>query len=65
MTFSEKVRELRGQLKLTQVQLAAELGVSFTTVNRWEKGHNEPQFLERRKFDEFCIERGVKFNDAK
>ncbi len=63
MTFSEKVQEVRGQLKLTQAQLAKELGVAFSTINRWEKGRNEPQFLERRKFDEFCQKKGIKFDD--
>jgi len=64
MTFSEKVQEARGQLMITQAQLAEALGVSFSTVNRWEKGRNEPQFLERRKFENFCKERGVTFADS-
>lgn len=63
MTFSEKVQEVRGQLMLTQAQLAAELGVAFSTINRWEKGRNEPQFLERRKFDDFCKKHNIKFEE--
>jgi type I restriction enzyme M protein len=34
---------IRGQLGLTQQQLAERLGVSFATVNRWEGGSNAPQ----------------------
>src|SRR3989339_149722 len=34
--FADRVKSLRGQLALTQTQLAARLGVSFATVNRWE-----------------------------
>jgi len=64
MTFGEKVLEARGQLLLTQEQLAKELGVAFSTINRWEKGKNAPQFLEQRKFDDFCKTRGVVFNVA-
>jgi len=30
-------------MRLTQHQFAAKLGVSFSAVNRWEKGRNEPQ----------------------
>jgi len=30
------VKELRGRLNLSQEELAAKLGVSFATVNRWE-----------------------------
>lgn len=63
MTFSEKVQEARGQLMLTQMQLAAELGVAYSTINRWEQGKNQPQFLERRKFENFCKAKGVKFDE--
>lgn len=31
------IKELRSKLNLTQEELAAKLGVSFATVNRWEK----------------------------
>jgi type I restriction enzyme M protein len=37
------LRTLRAQLNLTQEQLAERLGVSFTTVNRWEGGYTKPQ----------------------
>jgi superfamily II DNA or RNA helicase/DNA-binding XRE family transcriptional regulator len=30
-------------LQLSQQEFATKLGVSFSTVNRWEKGHAEPQ----------------------
>ena len=36
------VREARQRLGLTQVALAARLGVSFVTVNRWERGKSKP-----------------------
>jgi transcriptional regulator with XRE-family HTH domain len=34
--FASMVRDLRFRLGLTQEQLAAELGVTFVSVNRWE-----------------------------
>lgn len=37
------LRSIRSRLNLTQEQLAERLGVSFTTVNRWEGGNNTPQ----------------------
>ena len=40
--FAERVRSLRGRLGLTQTQLAARLGVSFATVNRWENAQARP-----------------------
>jgi transcriptional regulator with XRE-family HTH domain len=39
------VKSLRGQLVLTQTQLAARLGVSFATVNRWENAQARPSAL--------------------
>ena len=36
------IKKLRERLNLTQEEFAAELGVVFSTVNRWEKGHTKP-----------------------
>ncbi|MEW6491397.1 MAG: helix-turn-helix transcriptional regulator [Cyanobacteriota bacterium] len=36
------IRELRQLMGLTQEQFAAELGVVYPTVNRWENGHCTP-----------------------
>ena len=39
---------IRKKLKLTQEQLAQRLGVSFTTINRWENNQNKPSPLALR-----------------
>ncbi|MEB3826609.1 helix-turn-helix domain-containing protein [Phormidium sp. CCY1219] len=39
---SELIRALRERLGLSQEKLAVRLGVSFQTVNRWEKGRVTP-----------------------
>ena len=57
MTFAEKVKYVRGKLLLSQEDLAKQVGVSFATVNRWEKGV-EPQF------EKFCNERGINFEEG-
>jgi len=36
---------LRKRLGLSQEKLAAQLGVSFQTVNRWERGRTQPSQL--------------------
>ncbi len=36
------VKEIRKRLGLTQVQFAQELGVSFQSVNCWERGKTKP-----------------------
>jgi len=63
MTFSEKVLELRGQLQITQMQLAEKLGVAFSTVNRWENGQYKATKLVMHKFDRLCREHGITFDD--
>lgn len=40
---SQTVRAIRAKLHISQEELAAKLGVSFATVNRWEGGVNKPQ----------------------
>jgi len=41
--YSALIRSIRARLDLTQEQLADRLGVSFTTINRWEGGNSSPQ----------------------
>jgi DNA-binding transcriptional regulator YiaG len=36
------VKEIRKRLGLTQLQFAKTLGVSFQSVNRWERGKTKP-----------------------
>ncbi|MEA5496652.1 helix-turn-helix transcriptional regulator [Limnoraphis robusta Tam1] len=43
--FPILILTLRKRLGLSQEKLAAQLGVSFQTVNRWERGHTRPSQL--------------------
>jgi putative transcriptional regulator len=52
--FAETVKEVRRQLELSQEELAHELGVSFSTINRWENSKTVPFKLARRQFEAFC-----------
>lgn len=63
MTFAEKVKTVRGELYLTQKQLAEKLGVSFATVNRWESQGSVPKFLVMKKFEDFCKENNITFKE--
>ena len=42
--FAERLKELRKDKNMTQVQLAEALGVSKGTVAMWEIGKREPNF---------------------
>ncbi|WP_370588003.1 helix-turn-helix domain-containing protein [Trichocoleus sp. FACHB-591] len=49
--IGQLIRELRQILKLTQEKFAAQLGVSFPTINRWENGHATPSPLALRQIE--------------
>ena len=42
MEFKDKIRELRENAGLSQMQLAIKLGVSQSAVAKWELGKTEP-----------------------
>jgi len=50
--LAKKIRELRSRLGLTQEQFAAKVGVTFSTVNRWESGKSKPSPLAMRQIEE-------------
>lgn len=53
MDFAQKVKKIRKELGLSQEHLARELGVTFSTVNRWENGKSKPNNLAKKVFDQF------------
>lgn len=63
MEFKEKVKFVRKQLYLSQETLAKELGISFSTVNRWEGGVHLPTLMMQKKFFEFCSRNGIEFDN--
>ncbi len=50
---STLIHEIRQLTQLTQVQLAAALGVSYETINRWENGHIQPSPLAMKQIQSF------------
>jgi len=48
------VKEVRKQLSLSQEDLARELGVSYTTINRWENRQSKPSKMAKALFERFC-----------
>lgn len=63
LQFPELIRELRSRLGLSQEKLAAQLRVSFPTVNRWEKGKNRPDNAVRHSIGQFIESLGPSFQD--
>ena len=52
----DRIHKLRKRFGDTQEAFARRLGVSFVSLNRWEKGHAKPSRLAVRLLDE--LERG-------
>jgi DNA-binding XRE family transcriptional regulator len=59
MTFAEKMQAVRKQLFLSQEAMAKELGVSFATVNRCEKGKCEPSYKAQKAFNGLCEKHNI------
>ncbi len=57
------IRALRQRLGLSQEKLAATLGVSFQTVNRWERGHAKPSQLALSAIEQQLEKMGGKGED--
>lgn len=58
--ISYLIKELRGKLGLTQEQLAHEVGVTFSTINNWEKGTRTPHPFLFKRLLEIAEEAGLK-----
>ena len=52
------IRAWRQRAGLTQEHLAQTLGVTFSTVSRWENGHVRPSSLAWKAFVQVAAERG-------
>lgn len=59
MKFSQAVLQVRESLHLSQMAFAKELGVSFTSVNRWENEVQKPSSLALKMIKAYCQERGI------
>ena len=49
VNVSEKIKDIRRKSLLSQIEFADEIGVSFSTVNRWENGKTAPNYQTLKK----------------
>ena len=59
-----KVRELRHKKGWTQEDLAREISVSLSTVQRWEKRGGEPTRLARRELQRLFRKVGIELKTS-
>lgn len=62
MKSSDQIKAIRAQLNLSQSELAKRLGVSFATVNRWEKERCEPSQIAVHAIKNLCTENNIDFS---
>ena len=65
MSFSHEIKVIRQRSLLSQEAFAQELGVSFTTVNRWESGKSKPSYKAMKQIDDYCKTHGFDFDISK
>jgi DNA-binding transcriptional regulator YiaG len=66
-TYAEALKNLRqvfemtgGAKEITQAELARRLGVSLSTVCKWEQGIRSPRGLYKAKVDRLLVKKNVK-----
>lgn len=63
--YPATIIKLRAILDLSQAALAELLGVSFTSVNRWENGKYEPTKLVKEKIRLICVQNNIQMEVVK
>lgn len=61
MGLPTEIKKLRKTALLSQESFAKELGVSFSTVNRWEMGKSRPNYEALKKLKAFSEKYGLTF----
>ena len=62
MTCSEEIEKIRQKCFLSQEALGRELGVSFSSINRWESGKTKPNMSAMKKIKDFCEVQNIDFS---
>ena len=65
MEFKDQLVIVRARLNLSQEELAKRLSVSFSTINRWERGRSHPTRKAVYVFADFCRANGINPEDLK
>ena len=52
MEIANNIKEIRKILSFSQEDFAREIGVSFASVNRWERGKTKPSKMALKAIDE-------------
>jgi DNA-binding transcriptional regulator YiaG len=62
MSFSSEIKNIRRNSFMTQSEFGAAIGVSYTTVNRWENGKSLPNLKAMKAIDDFCKANNISYD---
>lgn len=62
MGFTEDIKKIRRKAFLSQEDFAKQIGVSYTTVNRWETGKSKPNLKAMKLIDNYCKKNSIDFD---
>ena len=61
MAYSDEIKKIRQKCFLSQESFGREIGVSFSSINRWEGGKTKPNMSAMKKIKEFCETQNIDF----
>lgn len=61
MSYSDEIKKIRKKCFLSQEAFGRELGVSFSSINRWEGGKSKPNMIAMKKLKDFCNGHDIDF----
>ena len=62
MSFAEDIKKIRRKAFMTQELFAKQIGVSYTTVNRWETGKSKPNLKTMKLIDDYCKKNSIDYD---
>ncbi len=63
MSLADSLKRMRMQSFFTQEELAKELNVALSTVNRWKTGKSRPTLTTMKAVKKFCEKHECSYND--
>lgn len=64
MALSDEIILIRKKGFCTQIEFAERIGVSFSTVNRWETGKMSPNVSTMKRLKEYCDALNIEFDNV-
>lgn len=57
------IKQIREEALLTQKEFAEVIGVTLSTVQKWEQNRNSPRIKQKRKLIKFCEENNINYKE--